>query len=200
MAQAGHAEETRQASGETTTGLTSSQGNGGAPRTRSRTRNPPGNSQTLGRDNPLDVVFERIAQLQGRGEQVTCRALLALLPDDWSMGMLRHVVYNWQSLGALYVEQDSQGTLTLRESFITASPPNSDPWEALPVGPETEAPTLALMSLFAGVGTEMLALGAMLQARGETGRLHSAWHIEADDRVSAAVTGAWATARGMVAR
>ena len=195
-AQVADQDEARRGDGEAAAGPGSLPGDEGVPRARPRTRNPPGDSQSLGLDNPLGVVFEHIAHLQGRGDRVTRRALLDILPDDWSMSVLRHVVYNWQSLGALYVEQDSQGTLTLRESFITASPPHSDPWEALPAGPGAEHPALALLSLFAGVGTEMLAIGTMLQAHGAVGRFHSAWHVEAEDRISAAVTGAWASAQG----
>ncbi len=121
--------------------------------------------------------------------------LSSALPEEWTPSVTREAVRYWQSLGALWLDNDT-GNIQLREPLPPIAP-SQGPDEALVWAPLTPPPDhgggrqVALLSLFAGMGTDRIALERILAERGLQDRLGPSWFAESDDVLRTAVERVW---------
>ena len=118
--------------------------------------------------NPLDLIFDAIQTRRTQTDTLRAADLLPLLPTTYTIDMVREGIQNWASLGALILAAD--GTIATGPAFDSA-PASTEravrPGSplTLPTGP-TQQRHVALLSLFAGVGTDRIGLETTLQLTG----------------------------------
>ena len=132
-------------------------------------------------------------------DALTLTALHARLPDGWTREMVRQAVREWQSLSALIFDEDT-GRIQMLISLPSAAPTQrteeAPMWAPVAPPPGGDGPrAVALLSLFAGMGTDRVAMDRLLAAQGLEDRLGPSWFVEADGPLRAAVSRHWEQAR-----
>jgi hypothetical protein len=112
--------------------------------------------------------------------------------------MVLEAVLNLQSLGALYVDTES-GRIRMLTPLPDAAPSRQSEAgydrEPVAVAPSDGPPQVSILSLFAGMGTDRLALEEILRQEGMRGRLGPSWFVESDQQLRTAVARHWAATR-----
>ena len=128
-------------------------------------------------------------------DNLTLDPLLEVAPEAWDPGIVLEAVLNLQSLGALYVDLVS-GRIRILTPLPDAAPTRQSEagYDRRPVAPppSSGAPQVSLLSLFAGMGTDRLALERILRQEGLRGRMGPSWFVESDHSLRAAVSQHWA--------
>jgi hypothetical protein len=131
-------------------------------------------------------------------DQLTLDHLLQVAPEAWNHGMVLEAVLNLQSLGALYVDTGS-GRIRLLMPLPDAAPTRQSEAgydrEPVAVAPSGGPPQVSILSLFAGMGTDRLALERILRQEGMRDRMGPSWFVESDQQLRTAVGRHWAATR-----
>ena len=152
--------------------------------------------QYRGFHNPTDICTAMLAALPA--DQLTLDHLLEVAPETWDCGMVLEAVLNLQSLGALYVVPGT-GRIRMLTPLPDAAPSRQSEArydrEPVAVAPSDGPPQVSILSLFAGMGTDRLALEGILRQEGMRSRLGPSWFVESDQQLRTAVARHWAAMR-----
>ena len=131
-------------------------------------------------------------------DALTLDRLLERAPGEWSPAIVREAVLNLQSLGTLYLDEPS-GRIRLLMPLPDAAPTRQSEaaYDRAPVAPppDTGPPRISLLSLFAGMGTDRVALERILRQEGMRNRMGPSWFVESDRPLREAVGHHWEQAQ-----
>ena len=126
-----------------------------------------------GLHNPMDICVSMMAATLPA--PLSLQALEKRMPAFWTSAIVREAVLNLQSLGALLLDEIN-GDIQLVGPIpdCAPTPPGEAPSAWVPQdAPPTSGPgpLVCLLSLFAGMGTDRVALERIVDGHGYTGRL-----------------------------
>ena len=127
--------------------------------------------------NPIDICTAMLAALPP--DNLTLDHLLEVAPEAWNPGIVQEAVLNLQSLGVLYVDL-ATGHIRLLTPLPDAAPTRQSEagYDRRPVDPppSSGASQISLLSLFAGMGTDRLAMERILRQAGQRDRMGPSWY------------------------
>ena len=112
--------------------------------------------------------------------------------------MVQEALLNWQSLGSLILHEDGRIQLLAElPEGVTPTPSSEVAYDRMPIAPppETAPPRISILSLFAGMGTDRLAMERILRQSGKRDRMGPSWFVESDQPLREAVGQLWEQGR-----